>query len=73
VPILDLVDDLPGARIIHNFGISVVAAVLGLQRREHDEHERRKVSSQAVVVVTFRHLPGFPRLTHTNSAPAESR
>jgi hypothetical protein len=31
------------------------------------------VSPQAVVVVTFRHLPGFPRLTHTNSAPAESR
>jgi hypothetical protein len=68
---IDLVDDLPGVRIIHNFGVSVVAAVLGLQRRELDE--RRKVSPQTVVVVTFRHVPGFPRLTHTNSAPTESR
>jgi hypothetical protein len=70
---VDLEDDLPGVRIIHNFGVSVVAAVLGLQRRELDERERRKVSPQTVVVVTFRHVPGFPRLTHTNSAPTESR
>jgi hypothetical protein len=51
-PIIYFVGDLPGVRIMHNFGVSVVAAVLGLQRREHDGRERRKVSSQAVVVVT---------------------